>query len=178
MCKLFTPYVTAKSIYEVDLSFLEKEKIKYLLLDLDNTLDSYKRKTPNEKAYLLKDNLKKRGIMPIIISNNRGKRVRIYAEALGVKYFNTVGKPFIFKLNKILKSENITKTETMVVGDQLITDIAMSNRAKIKSIYVDKLVKEDQLTTRFNRLIEKPIKKILKRKRLLIDWKEKNDGGN
>ena len=173
MCKRFVPYATAKSVYDIESSFFVKENIKYLFLDLDNTLDSYKEMTPRKDAHLLKERLEQIGIIPIIVSNNRGKRVRSYARALGVKYFNSVGKPFTFKIKRILKQENIKTNEVMLIGDQLITDIAMSNKAKIKSIYVEKLVKEDQITTRFNRLFEKLIKHILTKKRLFIDWKEK-----
>ena len=60
----------------------------------------------------------------------------------------------------------------MMIGDQLITDIAAANRAKLRSIYVDKLVKEDQITTRFNRIFERPIRKRLFKKKLIREWEE------
>jgi predicted HAD superfamily phosphohydrolase YqeG len=60
----------------------------------------------------------------------------------------------------------------MMIGDQLITDVAAGNRAKLRCIYVDKLVKEDQPTTRFNRIFEKPKRKKLFKKHLLREWEE------
>ncbi len=59
-----------------------------------------------------------------------------------------------------------------------MTDIAAANRAHIKSIYTEKLVKEDQPTTRFNRIFERPVKKKLIKKNLLKDWKEIEHGRN
>ncbi len=178
MFKRYIPYAYAKSIYEIDPQFFLKENVKYLFLDLDNTLDSYKQKLPNPEAFKLKENIEKLGIKIYIISNNTGKRVSLYANKLEVAYLNSIGKPFAFKIKRFLKKNNINPNEVMMVGDQLITDIAMSNRAKIKSIYVEKLVREDQITTRFNRIFEKPVKRYLKKRNLFTNWKEKLYGGD
>lgn len=178
MLKRYIPYACAKNVYEIDPQFFVKEKVKYLFLDLDNTLDSYRQKTPTDKAIRLKDDIEKLGIKIYIISNNTGKRVSYYAKKLNVSFLNSIGKPFAFKINKFLKKNNIDPNEVMMVGDQLITDIAMSNRAKIKSIYVDKLVKEDQITTRINRIFERPIKHRLEKRHLFTSWKERFYGGD
>jgi len=176
MLKVHIPYAHAKSIYDVDVSFFIKEKIKYVLVDLDNTLDSYKQKEPTEKAFRLKETFDKEGIKLVILSNNTGKRVSLYANKLGVLYKNSIGKPFAKGINKFLKNNAISKKEVILVGDQLITDIAAANRAGIKSLYVDKIVEEDQITTRFNRIFEKLIRKNLKKKKLLKEWKELEHG--
>lgn len=178
MLKTYIPYVHAKNIFDVDVEFFVANNVKFLLVDLDNTLDSYKTKKPSEQVFLLKEELYNHGIEMYILSNNTGKRVGIYADELKVPYVSSIGKPFARGINKFLKSKNISKNEVMLVGDQLMTDIAAANRAKIKSLYVEKLVKEDQPTTRFNRIFERPIKKKLFKKNLIIDWKEKLYGGN
>ena len=172
MRKLYIPYAHAKSIYDIDVSFFKKHNVKYLFLDLDNTLDSYRQKVPTQKAIDLKDKLLKEGIEIIILSNNTGKRVSEYATKLGVKYVNSIGKPFASGIKRLLKNHNINPENVMMVGDQLITDIAAANRAKLRSIYVDKLVEEDQPTTRFNRIFEKPIRKRLFKKHLVREWEE------
>lgn len=171
MCKIYIPYAHAKNIYDIDVSFYLKHGIKYVLVDLDNTLDSYKQKTPTEKALSLKETLNKSGLDLIILSNNTGKRVSTYANALGVRYVSAVGKPFAHGINKFLIDNNINKDEVILIGDQLMTDIAAANRAHIKNIYVEKLVKEDQITTRFNRIFERPIKAKIAKKKLFVDWK-------
>lgn len=165
------PYAHAKNIFEVDIDFFLKLNIKYLLLDLDNTLDGYKTVLPSERILKFINNLSENDITPIIISNNRGKRVKIYSEALGIEYLPNAGKPFPGKLIKYLKSKNIDPNAAMMVGDQMATDIRVGNGAKLKTILVDKIVKEDQIQTRINRFFEKPIRKRAARKGKLIDWR-------
>lgn len=172
MLKRFIPFAHAKSIYEIDISFFQKLNIKYVLSDLDNTLDSYKQKVPLAEAKELKENLKKNGIEMIIVSNNHGERVKKYSEELGVRCFHSLAKPFAIRLKKILKKLSINKDEVILIGDQIVTDISCANGAKIKSVLTEKLVKEDQPTTRINRLLDNPLRKRLNKKNLLKDWRQ------
>ena len=171
MLKVRIPFAHAKSIYEIDGAFFTKLGVKYVLADLDNTLDSYRTKFPTKQAIELKERLAKDGIELIIVSNNTGNRVSTYANALGVRFLNSVGKPFASRLLKKLAKLNIKKEEVIMIGDQVVTDITCANRAKIKSVLTDKIVKEDQITTRFNRLFDRPLRRSLKRKNLLVDWR-------
>ncbi len=171
MFKVHVPYAHASSIFEIDVSFFKKENIKTLLVDLDNTLDSYKTKTPSKRVFELKDKLEKEGIKLIIVSNNTGKRVTTYASELGIDFISSIGKPFARKLLKKLHELNIDLSTTIMVGDQTVTDIACGNRAKIKTVLTDKIVKEDQPTTHFNRMFDRPIRKKLAKKNLLRDWR-------
>lgn len=170
MDEKYIPYAHAKSIYHVSVVFYKLIGIKTILVDLDNTLDSYKAKTPSIDAINLKKKLDLFGINLIIVSNNRKKRVKPYAEALGVTYRNSIGKPFKRKLNKMIEEMNLNKDELILIGDQLLTDVAIAKNVGIKVILTEKLVSEDQWTTRFNRIREKNKRKILHNKKLLKDW--------
>jgi predicted HAD superfamily phosphohydrolase YqeG len=68
-------------------------------------------------------------------------------------------------------SYGFKKNETMLVGDQLLTDVLVSHRLGIRVLLTEKLVLEDQWTTRFNRLIDAPLRRYIKKKGLLIEWK-------
>lgn len=172
MLKRFIPFAHAESIFEIDLSFYKKIGIKYVFADLDNTLDSYKQATPLEKAKELKSKLEKEGIELIIVSNNTSARVQKYSKELGVRHFSSLAKPFSAKLKKIMRRSNIKPDEVVMIGDQIVTDISCANGAKVKSVLTEKLVKEDQPTTRINRLFDNPLRKKLKRKNLLKDWRQ------
>ena len=172
MLKRFIPFAYAQSIFEIDLEFYQKLGIKYVFADLDNTLDSYKQATPLEKARNLKAGLEKLGIELIIVSNNTGARVQKYSKELGIRHFSSLAKPFSFKLKRIMKRANIKKDDVLMIGDQIVTDISCANGAKVKSVLTEKLVKEDQPTTRFNRLFDNPLRKKLRRKNLLKDWRQ------
>lgn len=171
MLKIHIPYAHATSVFDIDVSFFKKEKVETLLVDLDNTLDSYRTLTPSKRVFELKQKLLDNGIKMMIVSNNTGKRVTTYATELGVPFISSIRKPFASKLLKKMKELNIDITTTMMVGDQTVTDIACGNRAKIKTVLTDKIVKEDQPTTHFNRLFDRPIRKALKRKNLLREWR-------
>lgn len=165
------PTYHAKSIYEVDPHFYAKINVKVLLLDLDNTLDSYRTKLPSQKTIDYINKLKELNIRPIITSNNRGKRVARYATALNIEYLSLVNKPFKRRLLKKLKKLNIDPNDCLIIGDQLLTDVRCGCRAKIRTMYTDKLVKEDSFFTHFNRVFEKPLRARLKKYGKLNYWK-------
>lgn len=172
MRKKVIPTYYATSLYEIDIEFFIKNNIKYIFSDLDNTLDSYKQKVPSSKAIELKDKLTKNGITLIIASNNNGPRVRNYSEALGVEYYANLGKPFGIRLRKRLKENNIDLNQALLVGDQLMTDIKCGNACGIRTLLTEPLVNEDQWQTKFNRMFDRPVRKRLKKKNLLLLWKD------
>lgn len=176
MIKKMMPFVHATNIYDINVGFYKQFNIKYLFIDLDNTLDSYKTKVPSLRAKELITLLKENGIEPIIISNNSNSRVLNYANALGVECLHSARKPFAYKIKKMLAARNIDVNEVMMVGDQMVTDIPAANRAHIKSILTDKLVKEDQPTTHINRLIERPFRSYCNRKHKFTEWRDIYNG--
>lgn len=167
----FTPTYHAKNIYEVDMLFYKALDIKVVLLDLDNTLASYKVKSPSTRCQMLIKTFKRNGIRPIITSNNNGPRVKEFANDLDIEYFSLVGKPFKKRLLKLLDKLSIDKDDCLIIGDQLMTDIRCGNSAKIKTLLTEKLVEEDSIITKFNRLFDNPIRARLVKYGKLINWK-------
>ena len=172
MCLRRKVFAHAKSIFEIDIDFFKKYNVKTLLMDLDNTLDSYRLYTPTDRAREFIQKLIDNDITPFIISNNKGKRVSSYANALGIEYLHSSAKPFGFRIKKLIKERNWNVDELMMVGDQMLTDCGMANSANIRMILTDKIVKEDQWTTHFNRLFDRPMRKHYAKKGELIDWRE------
>ena len=172
MCFRRKVFAHAKSVFEIEIGFFKQHNVKTLLMDLDNTLDSYRLYEPTERSREFIKKLINAGIQPYIISNNRGKRVSSYANALGIEYMCSSGKPFAFRLKKLIKAKNWNVGELMFVGDQMLTDGGMANKANIRFILTDKIVKEDQWTTHFNRLYDRPMRRIYAKKGKLIDWRE------
>lgn len=170
MCKRRV-YATAKSIYDIDINFFKKQNVKVLLIDLDNTLDSYKLYHPTQKAIDLIQKIREADIYPVIVSNNRGKRVSSYANDLGVEFISSAMKPFAHRINKFVKEHNFSKDEMFLIGDQMVTDVGAGNHAHIRVILTDKIVKEDQWTTRFNRIFGRQIRKHQAKKGMLVDWR-------
>lgn len=172
MLSVYKPTMHAKSIFEIDVEFYVKTGIRYLFVDLDNTLDSYKCEYPSERTINYIEKLKIHGIKIFIISNNNKNRVGKYADGLGVKFLHHSGKPFGFKIKKFIKMNEFDANEILMVGDQTTTDVASGNNSGIKTLLTDPIVKEDQLRTRFNRIFDRYYRKTLLKNNELKDWRE------
>ena len=173
MCKRFIPFAHAQSIYEVPSDFFVKNGVSLLLIDLDNTLDSYRLRQPTERAVNVIKAIKETGVTPVIVSNNREKRVKGYANEAGVECIFSAHKPFSRRIRNFLKEKGVSNDEVMLVGDQLMTDVLAAKGAHIRVLLTEKVVKEDQWTTHINRLFDRPIRKHLKKKGKLPDWRTK-----
>ena len=173
MFKRFIPFAHAQSIYEIDVDFYKKNGVKTLFTDLDNTLDSYKAREPKPETIELISRIKKAGINPVIISNNKASRVCGYADALGVEYLASAHKPFARRLRNEIIRRGLTNDDVMLVGDQMMTDVLASKGAHIRVVLTEKVVKEDQWTTHINRIFDRPIRKYHMKKGNLIDWRNK-----
>lgn len=173
MFNRFVPFAHAQSIYEIPVDFYKKNNVTVLLIDLDNTLDSYKLYEPTDRAIALVNEIKKTGVIPVVVSNNKAKRVGGYAAKLDVEFINSAHKPFSRRIKNFLKRKNVDVSNSMLVGDQLMTDVLAGRGAKLRVVLTEKIVKEDQFTTHFNRIIDKPIRKHLNKKGRLPDWRDK-----
>ena len=146
--KRFRPDYYSQNIFDVDVSFFVKRGYKCVLCDLDNTLDAFDELNPSLRVRQFKEKLDKANIKLCIVSNNRASRKSIYCERLGVEGIFSCRKPFAKKINEFITKLNFKKSEVILVGDQLLTE---------------PITKKDQWTTKFNRLIDKPIRSYLRK---------------
>ena len=173
MFKSFIPFAHANSIYEINPEFFVKHGVKVLFIDLDNTLDSYKAFTPKENAIAYIKRLQEHGITPVVVSNNKGKRVSSYAEGLHIDYVWGAMKPFPKKLRQEMEKRGLKEEEVMLVGDQMMTDVLAAHNAHIRVVLTEKIVNEDQWTTHINRIFDRPIRKYHRKRGNLVNWEEK-----
>ena len=173
MFKGFVPFAHANSIYEIEPEFFKRNGVKTLFIDLDNTLDSYKARAPQERTINYINSIKECGITPVIISNNRAERVCGYADLLGIEYLASARKPFSKKIKSELAKRNLKNDEVMLVGDQMMTDVQAARGAKIRVVLTEKVVKEDQWTTHINRIFDRPIRRYHRKRGNLKDWRSK-----
>lgn len=173
MFKSFIPFAHSQSIYEIEPEFYVRHKVKVLFMDLDNTLDSYKARVPQERTLELVKRIKEAGINPVIISNNKAKRVSGYANLLGVEFLSSARKPFANKIKKEIARRGLTPEDVMLVGDQMMTDVLAAHGAHIRVVLTEKVVKEDQWTTHINRIFDRPIRKYHRKRNNLVDWRKK-----
>lgn len=170
--KKYVPSFQAKSIYEVDLNFFKKMNIRYLFLDLDNTLDGPHTPVPSLKTIELIKKMKSSGLVPIILSNNSKERVSKYAMPLNIEYVYRANKPFSYTIKKYINCKKIDANSSIIIGDQIMTDIFCANNAHLKSLLTERLTEKDQVVTFINRKIDKHYRKKILKGKLAPDWRE------
>jgi len=156
--EIFKPKVYVNSIYNIDLKKLkEKQRIKGIIIDLDNTLVAWGGNKIDQKVINWVNEAKKLEFKLCIVSNTKSKRVEKFAKFLNIpyysKFFKPCNTPFLNGL-KILKTE---KKETVVIGDQIFTDIWGGNRLKLTTILVKPIINRDSIGTFFKRNFERII---------------------
>lgn len=167
MLKRFLPNEYVNSIFEITPAFLKEKNIKGIITDLDNTLVEWDRPlaTPELTAWFKE--MRESGIQIVILSNNNEKRVHKFAEPLGIPYFYKARKPLGKAFQKALHTMNLPQEETVMIGDQLLTDIFGGNRAGFYTILVVPVAQTDGFATKFNRMVERKILNWFNKKGLL-----------
>ncbi len=128
----FYPSVTA-----IDPKKLRDLGITLVLADLDNTLVPYKELTPPAHIVQWRDDLRAEGIDLFILSNSRRPtRVTQFAANLEVPFIGHAGKPKKGGFARALQMMNRTPQETVIVGDQIFTDILGGNRSGVAPLLV------------------------------------------
>lgn len=175
MLERFLPDEYVKSIFEITPQFLMERNIRGIITDLDNTLVEWDRPlaTPELTAWFKE--MRNNGIQIVILSNNNEKRVHQFAKPLGIPYVYKARKPLKKAFHKAVSIMGLPKEETVMIGDQLLTDIFGGNLSKLNTILVVPVTQTDGLATRFNRMIERKILAMLNKKGLL-QWEGINSG--
>lgn len=151
------PKAYFKNIREIDIEFLKKNKIKGIILDVDNTLINYYKEFENGTEQWV-ENLKQQGMKLCIVSNtNKVQKVKMVAEKLQLPYFYFAKKPLKMGFLKAKKLMNLNSENVAAIGDQIFTDVIGSNRCKMFSILVEPIEEKDILITKIKRPFEKRI---------------------
>ena len=164
MKKLY-PNIYLKKVEDITIQTLIKNKIKLLILDVDNTLIDYYKNLSEEVINWAKE-MKGQGIKLYILSNtNNEEKVKTVAQKLDIKYKHFAMKPLKRGFKYIQKETNIKPENIAVVGDQIFTDVLGGNRSKMFTILVEPIdSKKDYWYTAWKRPIENKIKNKYKTK--------------
>jgi HAD superfamily phosphatase (TIGR01668 family) len=163
------PKTYLPAVVDIRIDWLISKGFKGVLFDLDNTIikrdsDEF---TPEVRQYL--DELRTRGFAVGILSNSRSGRVRQLAAVLSLPAIENAGKPLARAFRLGLQMLGTKAEETVLVGDQIFTDVLGGNLAGLHTILVTPLPGKDFIGTRlFNRNLEKLIMKRLQESKGLV----------
>ncbi len=161
----FCPDDTKSAFHEVDAAYLSANGIRFLILDIDNTIEPYENTEPTKKAKDWFSMLKSEGVKAAFVSNNKKARVSLFNKDLGLPYIAGAGKPFPFSVKKAMKIMGAEKEHTLLLGDQIFTDVLAAHNAGIKAITVPPIKDKTDILTKTKRWLEKPIMKSYERKK-------------
>lgn len=165
----FIPSLHLHSIFDIDLTALRNRGIKGVITNLDNTLVVQDSPDAPEKLRSWLQDVRDHGMKVVIVSNNRKTRVSEFARPLGIPFVYEARKPWGQPFHRALRLLHTTSRDTVVVGDQLLTDIYGGNRFGFYTIWVDPISDYEGLPTKINRFFERIIYKSLK-KRGYMQW--------
>jgi HAD superfamily phosphatase (TIGR01668 family) len=155
------PHLFHQHIKDIEYDKLLKQGKTTLFFDLDNTVMSYDQTEIDEEMLVFLRTLEK-NFKIVIVSNSGYKRVSFACEPHAIPFIHSAKKPFKRGFKRALQKASSTVSESVFIGDQLMTDVLGSNKMGMTSILVFPLKKRsDHVFTRINRRLEKyMIKKI------------------
>ena len=131
------PQYSFRDVTQVTPVFLERLGVKFLMLDLDNTIAAYGEHSLSDITSQWADEIKENGAKLYLVSNSRRKgRVELFAGALGADYVMRASKPSPKGVLQAMDSAGFRTCESAFIGDQVFTDTLAANRAGVISIIV------------------------------------------
>ena len=164
MLQQFYPDHEADSAYGIDYKTLYRKGYRGIIFDIDNTLVPHGAPA-DERAISLFKHLKELGFSCMLLSNNKEPRVKMFNDAVHVKYIYKAGKPKPSGYRRAMKELGTDTSNTIFVGDQIFTDVCGANLAVILTILVKPIHPKEEIQIVLKRYLEAVVLFFYKRHR-------------
>ena len=172
MLKFLYPKEYLPSVFQLTGEKLKALGKDTLIFDIDNTLVPYWIKTPTDELKAYFNSLRENGIKIAVLSNSKEIRSKTFCEEMEIPYYYRAKKPGTEGMKKPLEKINSKAENSVIVGDQIFTDVWCGNKCGEYSVLVKQVSPKDELITAPKRPFEKIVLYFyLRRKR-----KEENNG--
>ncbi len=147
----------ADTLPDVSLDELAARGMRGIVVDLDNTVCAYRRPelAPGVADWVAA--ARDRGFALVLVSNNFTERVALVGAQLGIPVVPNALKPLPFAFLRALKLLGTPRRATVVIGDQLFTDVLGAKFLGLRTILTKPLVEKDFPLTRLLRFLERTI---------------------
>lgn len=132
----FLPKYIFPKLTDIKPSFLEERKIKLVLLDFDNTMLPYTTNEPTSALLSWIETMSNHGFTLCIVSNSHKQRVPTFAQQYGLSCVTGAKKPRGKGISEAMRRFHAKKNETVLIGDQIFTDVLGANVAGVTSVIV------------------------------------------
>ena len=133
---LLPTYVT-DSLTDITPVFLEREGIRLLMLDFDNTIVTYYSVIPTQQMEQWLRAMPASGIQLCIVSNSKSDRVQRFCRERNLDCIIRAKKPRGKGIRECLAKYDIPASQAALAGDQIFTDVLGANAQGVTSILVD-----------------------------------------
>jgi uncharacterized protein len=142
-------------------------KISGIALDLDNTIVPWHTTVLAEGVDEWVRQVRVAGIRVCLLTNNYLPHVRKVGAALNLPVVRGVLKPLPGAYVAALRALGTQPARSLAIGDQLFTDVLGAKVAGMRAVVVTPLGDREFPTTKFLRLLERPVYARLERMRAL-----------
>jgi HAD superfamily phosphatase (TIGR01668 family) len=167
MFSSFVPNQYVPSIYKINLEELKEKGMKSIIVDLDNTLVESDRQDATPLLIEWLERLQELGFQVMIVSNNSKTRVSQFAIPLQIPFIHKARKPLPKCFRKAMIELNSDISHTVMVGDQLLTDVLGGNRMGLYTILVVPISNTEGFFTKMNRRVERFVFRWMEKRGLL-----------
>ncbi|MBD2464618.1 YqeG family HAD IIIA-type phosphatase [Oscillatoria sp. FACHB-1407] len=148
--KLLEPdLILGNSILSLTLDVLQKNNLKGLVLDVDETLVPMSAVQASDELKQWVQELRPSVELWLVSNNISQARISRIAESLNLPYILGARKPSRRKLRQAVTAMNIPFEQVAMVGDRLFTDVLAGNRLGMFTILVEPMVDPAKLVRRY-----------------------------
>ena len=169
------PDMYLDSIFKIEYENLFNRGMRGLVYDIDNTLAEIDRPEPNDRLIALFDRLKEMGYGICLLSNNNEGRVRKFNEKLKLHAIHRAAKPRSRGIKKAMSLLGTDEKNTIMIGDQIFTDVWCGKSHGLYTILVHPVAKKDELIVTAKRWPEKIVLALYQRKARRESEKEQSE---
>jgi HAD superfamily phosphatase (TIGR01668 family) len=145
----------APRVTDVALEGLLGRGLRGIILDLDNTSCAYGQPELADGVADWVEQARAAGFAVVLVSNNFSERVAAVGVLLDVPSVPNALKPLPFGFLLALRLLGTARSETVVIGDQLFTDVLGAKLLGLHAILTEPIVARDFPLTRVLRMLER-----------------------
>ena len=140
----------------VDIDWLVDEGVRLVLLDRDNTCVPRDAECAPPEVTAWLDAARAAGLKLCLVSNNfHSSQVGRTARELGVSVVDHAMKPAPFALRRAMRMLGVGPQATVMIGDQVFTDVAAGKLAGVRTVLVRPQSRKDLWYTHVFRVFER-----------------------
>lgn len=153
---LFRATRYAASLPQVSVEDLVADGVRLVLLDRDNTCVPRDATEPPAEVMAWLERAREAGMRLCLVSNNfHSSQVRGSAEHMGMEVVDHAMKPLPFALVRAMRLMGAVPGETVMIGDQVFTDVVAGNLAGVRTVLVRPQSRKDLWYTHIFRVFER-----------------------